>query len=41
IGQLGRIPGEDEKPIIEFDGLVFKVEKMEEKRISKVKAYKA
>ena len=41
IGQLGRIPAEDENPIIEFDGLVFKVEEIVEKRISKVKACKA
>lgn len=41
IGQLGRIPGEEENPIIEFEGLVFKVEEIEEKRISKVKVCKA
>lgn len=41
IGQLGRIPGEDENPVIEFNGLVFKVEEMVEKRIAKVKACKA
>jgi putative hemolysin len=41
IGQLGRIPGEEEKPVLEFDGVVFKVEKIIEKRISKVKVCKA
>ena len=40
IGQLGRIPREEEKPVIEFEGLVFKVEEMAEKRIVKVKACK-
>ena len=41
IGQLGRIPAEEENPIIEFNGLVFKVEEIVEKRISKVKACRA
>jgi len=41
IGQLGRIPREEEKPVIEYDGVVFKVEEMAEKRIVKVKACKA
>lgn len=41
IGQLGRIPGKEEKPVIEFNGLVFKVEEVEEKRIAKVKACRA
>ncbi len=41
IGQLGRIPKENEKPVIEYDSLVLKVEAMEEKRISKVKVCKA
>ncbi|NLY92317.1 MAG: HlyC/CorC family transporter [Firmicutes bacterium] len=40
IGRLGRIPDEDETPVIEFNGVVFKVEKITEKRISKVKACK-
>ncbi len=38
IGQLGRIPAEGEKPEIEFNGMVFKVEKVEGKWISMVKA---
>ena len=37
IGQLGRIPEEEEKPVVEYKGIVFKVEEIEEKRISKVK----
>ncbi|NLY88593.1 MAG: HlyC/CorC family transporter [Firmicutes bacterium] len=39
-GQLGRIPREGEKPVIEFNGVVFKVEKISEKRITRVKASK-
>jgi len=41
IGQLGRIPEEKETPVVEFNGVVFKVEKITEKRISRVKAIKA
>lgn len=41
MGQLGRIPDKGENPQIEFDDVVFKVEKVEEKRISKVKACRA
>ena len=41
LGQLGRIPREEEKPVIEFEGVVFKVEEIAEKRIVKVKACKA
>jgi len=41
VGQLGRIPKEEEKPVIEFNNVVFKVERVDEKRISKVKACKA
>jgi len=37
IGHLGRIPLRTEKPTIEYDGLVFQVEKVEEKRVSLVK----
>lgn len=40
IGQLGRIPEKDDKPIIEFEGLVFKVEEVDEKRVSLVKVSK-
>ena len=36
IGQIGRIPLENEKPEVEFNGLLFKVYYMEEKRISSV-----
>jgi putative hemolysin len=37
IGQLGRIPGNEDNPTVEFNGLVFKVEEVEEKRVAKVK----
>ena len=37
IGQLGRIPGPSDRPAVEFAGLMFKVEEVEEKRIAKVK----
>lgn len=40
IGQLGRIPTNEENPIIEYNGLVFKVEQVDEKRIVKVKVCK-
>lgn len=36
-GYLGRIPQDDEKPVIEFDSVVFRVEEVDEKMISKVK----
>ena len=34
IGQLGRIPKEEENPVVEFNGVVFKVEEIMEKRIA-------
>jgi len=37
IGQLRRIPAEDETPELEYEGLVFNVEKMHDKRIAVVK----
>ena len=37
MGQLGIVPEEGEKPEFEFNGLLFKVEEIEEKRIVKVK----
>jgi CBS domain containing-hemolysin-like protein len=40
IGQIGRIPLETEKPVIEYENLVFKVEKVEDKRILLVKIFK-
>ena len=40
IGQLGRIPGRKDKPSIEYEGLVLKVEEVEEKRVSIVKVSK-
>ncbi|MGE5328715.1 MAG: hemolysin family protein [Deltaproteobacteria bacterium] len=41
VSQIGKIPEENEKPIVEFQNLVIKVEKMEEKRITKVKVCKS
>ncbi|OPX86324.1 MAG: Magnesium and cobalt efflux protein CorC [Pelotomaculum sp. PtaB.Bin104] len=41
VGQLGRIPGEEEHPVVEFNGVVFKVEEVDEKRVSRVKACRA
>ena len=41
IGQLGQIPNEGEKPIVEMDNLVFKVEEIEDKIISRIKVCKA
>lgn len=40
IGQLGRIPDANDKPVIEYEGLVFKVEKVVDKRILLVKVCK-
>ncbi len=40
IEELGRIPNEKEKPVIETDKITFKVEKFKDKRILKVKACK-
>jgi len=37
IGQLGRFPEADDRPEIEWEGLVFKVEEADRKRILKVK----
>lgn len=41
LGQLGRIPGEGERPTIEFNGVVFKVTETDSKRITKVKVCRA
>jgi putative hemolysin len=40
IGQLGQIPEEDEKPVVELDNLVFKVEEIEDKMLSRIKVCK-
>lgn len=40
IGQLDRIPGEEERPTVEYNGFIFKVEDVEEKRVSQVKVSK-
>lgn len=37
IGQLGNIPTEKDKPFIEFNGVLFNVEQVDEKRITKIK----
>ena len=41
IGQLGRIPGEDEKPIIGLTDWYSKLKRWKKKGYQKVKAYKA
>jgi len=41
IGQLGRIPGKDDSTTLEFNGLVFQIEDVEEKRIARVKVCRA
>ncbi|NLU35489.1 MAG: HlyC/CorC family transporter [Clostridiales bacterium] len=41
IGQLGQIPNQGEKPVVEIDNLVFKVEEIEDKTISRIKVCKA
>jgi putative hemolysin len=40
VAQLDRIPGEDEKPAVEYNNIVFQVEAVEERRIAKVKIIK-
>ncbi|NLB40660.1 MAG: CBS domain-containing protein, partial [Clostridiales bacterium] len=40
IGQLGQIPEEDEKPGVELNHLIFKVEEIEGKMLSRMKACK-
>ncbi len=40
VAQLGRIPSEDEKPIVEYHNIVFQVEVVEERRIAKVRIVK-
>lgn len=37
LGILGRIPESEEKPTIEYEDYVFKIEEMEERRVEKVK----
>ena len=38
--ELGRIPGDEENPIIETEKVTYKIEEYEDKRIIKVKACK-
>ncbi len=40
IEELGRIPNEKEKPVIETEKVIYKVEKIKDKRIIKIKACK-
>ncbi len=40
MSELGRIPGEDENPTVEFSGYTFTVEEVEERRITRVTAEK-
>lgn len=40
IGQLGRIPDDDERLEVKINNLVFKIESMEEKRIEKIRVSK-
>ena len=40
VEELGRIPSEEEKPIIETPNIIYKVEIVEDKRITKIKACK-
>ena len=40
IDEMGRIPTEEEQPIIDTEDVIYKVEKMEDKRITKIKATK-
>lgn len=40
-GQLGRIPEKGDKSVIEYEELVFKVEEVKEKKVSKVKVCRA
>ncbi len=40
VAQLGRIPSEDEKPILEYHNIIFQVEVVEERRIAKVRIVK-
>jgi putative hemolysin len=39
IDLLGSIPKEDEEPIVEYENIVFKVEKVSERRIELLKIY--
>ena len=41
IGQLGQIPEEGEKPVLETDHMIFRVEEVEDKTLTKIKVCKA
>lgn len=40
IEELGKIPDENEKPVIETEKVIYKIEKVKDKRITKIKACK-
>ncbi len=40
MSQLGRIPSEDENPIVEYEGYTFKVDEVDERRIEQITAEK-
>jgi len=40
IGQLGYIPNDNERPEVEFNGVLYKISEVEDKRISKIIACK-
>ncbi len=40
MGQLGRIPAQNDESVVEFNGLIFKVIEVDEKRVAKVKVCK-
>ena len=40
IENLGRVPDDDEQPVIEIDGMTYKIERYEDRRIIWVKACK-
>jgi putative hemolysin len=37
IGQLGYIPNGEEKPVVEFENMLFAVEEMDDKRIMQIR----
>ncbi len=40
MSELGRIPGEDESPVVEYEGYSFKVDTVDDRRIEKITAEK-
>ncbi|WP_223701662.1 hemolysin family protein [Sutcliffiella deserti] len=37
IGELGSIPNENERPVVEYNGMVFQVEEIDDKRVTKIR----